>query len=70
MNDRLEIAARILAGWSADGEDVHIMAALDVADRLIAQELASRPKCEHLNRIRAIGDLTSQCQDCGAEVKP
>lgn len=62
MNDRLEIASRLMAGWLASWpgenkhpydlgtEDTEAMQALTLADALIARELATRPAgCPPLN---------------------
>lgn len=81
MNDRLEIATRILAPWFNDfikpeaKPDALCNRALRWADALIAAELASRPKCEHNFLAWKAGGLVDLktmkpvCTKCG-EVKP
>jgi hypothetical protein len=60
MNERLEIAARIMAGIvtrpaaiPSDGNYIDSVALLSVrwADALIAAERETRPKCEHKNLL-------------------
>lgn len=90
MNDRLEIASRILAAteplrssrsthdWAAEA----VAEALGWADKLIAAELATRPKCEHRRTnqfvvpepyLEAKGPgkyrVWTVCQDCGDDLK-
>jgi hypothetical protein len=82
LNDRLEIASRVLAGMAAGGRYYNgsEKTALSLADALIAAELETRAKlatCKHLRVRRLVdndGDHTPMkayhtCLDCGAEVK-
>lgn len=49
MNQRLEIASRLLAGFFAHGWTVKddVNRALQLADQLIAKERETRPPCKH-----------------------
>ena len=75
MNERLEIAARIMAAWCQSDDEVvnpHVAAsqALGWADALIARERETRPKCEHPRLMRGIGLRENDCLACGAKVEP
>lgn len=68
---RLEIAVRLIAAHVAHrGASPDHAVALKWADALIAAELASRPKCEHRQQSRDIGDQAWRCLTCGSEVQP
>ena len=46
MNDRLEIASRLLADYPTDSLETHIPHALHIADKLISLEIETRPKSD------------------------
>jgi NAD(P)H-dependent FMN reductase len=81
MNERLEIAARLMAGTHANPSYNQTMRdaiknALDWADALIARERETRPKCEpekplvECSHSRACGSSNGPivCMDCGEQM--
>lgn len=72
MNERLEIAARLMASSPCASSDMRVVCetALAWADTLIAAERETKPKCEHPRLMRGIGLRENDCLACGAKVEP